>query len=346
MNIKNLILKPTSTIKEALGKIGQEGRRIAIVLDEEDKFLGVLADPDIRRGIMSGLDLQSSIKTIVRKNPVIAYETSTKEHIVNLALKHDIYEIPILDKEENVIDIQTVSKLLFPKAKLNRVVLMVGGLGTRLRPLTKSIPKPMLKVGSKPILQIILERFVKQGFTNFTFCLGYKSDIIKDFFGNGEKFGAVIDYVKEEKRLGTAGALGLLHDLPNEPFFVMNGDILTEINFDDMLKEHEKKGAKATMCVREYEHQIPYGVVQEENGFVTSIEEKPKQSFFVSAGIYILNAECLQNVPKNEYLDMPNLFTRFIDDNQKVARFKVDDYWIDIGRHEEYKRANEDYEGF
>jgi nucleotidyl transferase len=241
------------------------------------------------------------------------------------------------------LGIKEIEELVEPKIKTNKVILMVGGLGTRLRPLTQDIPKPMLKVGDKPILQTIVEKFAEYGYVNIVMCVNYKSQIIRDYFGDGSKFGVNIEYVLEEQRMGTAGALSLLKNKPLEPFFVMNGDLLTNVNFENLNNYHMATNSIGTMCVREYELQVPYGVVNINDGRVISIEEKPTHKFFVSAGIYMLSPEVLDYVPKNEFFDMPSLFDKLINLSKNVVSFPIMEYWIDIGRMDEYKRANEEY---
>ena len=220
---------------------------------------------------------------------------------------------------------------------------MVGGLGSRLRPLTENTPKPMLSVGGKPILQTIVKGFVDKGFNKITMCLGYKSNVIQNFFKDGSEFGATIDYVEEDKQMGTAGALTLLTKKLNKPFFVMNGDLLTNINYEQMLDYHYLHNSIATMCVREYDMQVPYGVVNTNNEEIISIEEKPVHSFFVNAGIYLLEPECIKMIPKNEYYDMTSLFEKIISKDQKAISYPLRDYWLDIGKESEYKKANNDF---
>jgi len=220
---------------------------------------------------------------------------------------------------------------------------MVGGLGTRLRPLTENTPKPMLKVGGKPILETIVKRFVDDGFTNITMCLGYKSNVIQDYFRDGGSFGANIDYIVEEERMGTAGALTLLEKRLDNPFFVMNGDLLTNINFEKMLDFHVEHNSKATMCVREYDIEVPYGVVNVANENITSIIEKPIHSFFVNSGIYLLEPDCIDLIPDNKFYDMPTLFEELIAAKEKIISFPLQEYWLDIGRVADYEKANAEY---
>ena len=342
-NIKNIKLKQNATIKEALGIIDSGAMQIALVVDDNDKLLGTLTDGDIRRGILRGLDLDSSIETIVFKEPAIAKISSTKEEILKIALSKKLHQIPIVDDNGIVLDLKEIEELVEPKIKTSRVILMVGGLGTRLRPLTQDTPKPMLKVGNKPILQTIVEKFAEYGFVNITMCVNFNASIIRDYFGDGKEFGVNIDYVLEQKRMGTAGALSLLKERPSEPFFVMNGDLLTNVNFEHIFNYHTLHKATATMCVREYDYEVPYGVVKMNDNKITAIAEKPVQKFFVSAGIYMLSPEILDLIPKNEFYDMPALFEKLIKLSKNVISFPIREYWLDIGRMEEYQRANEEY---
>jgi dTDP-glucose pyrophosphorylase len=343
-NIENVKLHINSTIKQALEIIDKAAMQIALIVDENDKLLGTLTDGDIRRGLLKGLDLNSSIESIIFKTPTIAKISDTKEDILKNALSKKLHQIPIVDENGKIIGIQEIEELIKPKEKANKVILMVGGLGTRLRPLTDNIPKPMLKVGNKPILETILLNFKKYGFKNIILCVSYKSEIIENYFGDGSKFDLNIKYIHENKRMGTAGALSLIEEVIEESFFVMNGDLLTNINFENMMNYHNQNNAMATMGVREYDFQVPYGVVNVNGENILSIEEKPVHNFFVSGGVYILNKNTLDYIPNNKYYDMPTLFEKLIKEKKKTISFPIREYWIDIGRLEEYKKANEEYD--
>tara|TARA_B100001093_G_scaffold68199_1_gene58335 strand:- start:521 stop:1567 length:1047 start_codon:yes stop_codon:yes gene_type:complete len=342
-NIQNIKLSKNASIEEALKVIGDGAMQIALIVDKSDKLIGTLTDGDIRRGLLKGLDLKSSIKSIIFNTPTIAKESDTKEMILKLAISKKLNQIPIIDESGKVIGIQEISQLLKPNEKKNKVILMVGGLGERLGSLTKDTPKPMLKVGNKSILETIVESFKGYGYTNIVMCLNYKSEIIQNYFGDGSEFGVNIEYILEEKRMGTAGALSLLKDNPKEPFFVMNGDLLTNVNFEKIHEFYLSNNAQALMCVREYESQVPYGVINIENTKIVSVEEKPTQKFFVNAGIYMLNPEVLKYIPKNEFYNMTTLFEKLIDKDKNIISYLLDGYWLDIGRFEEYKKANEEY---
>jgi len=340
---KEILLKKTATIKEALKVIDKGAMRIAIVLDKNDTVVGTLTDGDIRRGLLNGLTLDSSIEGLYFKEPTLANVNDSKELIIQKAIRKQIYQIPIVDDAGKLIKIEELSHLLKTNAKHNRVILMAGGLGTRLHPLTQNTPKPLLKVGNKPILETIIENFAKYGFINITISVNYKAEMIKKYFDDGAKFGVNIDYIEENKRMGTAGALSLIKERPQEPFFVMNADLLTNVNFEHLLDFHLIEHSVATMCVREYDYQVPYGVIETEGSNIISIKEKPVHKFFVNAGIYVLSPQVFEYIPKDEFYDMPTLFEDIIKDKLKSISFPIHEYWLDIGRMSDFEQAQNEY---
>lgn len=342
-SIDKIRLKPSSSIREAMIAIDDGAMKIAVVVDDENKLAGILTDGDIRRGLIDGMTLSDSIDTITKTNPIVCYVNDSKEDILAKSLGKKIYHLPVLDANMEVVGIEDVESLLESKPRTNKVVLMVGGLGSRLRPLTESTPKPMLKVGNKPILETIINNFKQYGFKDIILSVNYKADIVKEYFGDGKDFGVSIEYIHEEKRMGTAGALSLMRDKFDEPFFVMNGDLLTNVNFEHFLDFHYGNSSIATMAVREYEYQVPFGVVNQKAGEIISIVEKPKQSFYVNAGIYILNPEVLDMIENDIFYDMPTLFEDLIKNNKSPVSFPVHEYWLDIGQMNELKQARDEY---
>jgi len=343
INIDEIKLSEKSTIKNALEAIGKGAVKFAIVVDSNDVLLGTLTDGDIRRAILDGKVIGDEIESIYCKTPTVVGVGDTREEVVRLCSAKNIYQIPVVDNDGKVVSIDLIEELLKPKLFENKVVLMVGGLGKRLRPLTDETPKPMLHVGGKPILQTIIENFASYGFINVIMCVNYKSHIIQDYFGDGTQFGVNIEYVLEDKRMGTAGALSLIADKIDKPFFVMNGDLLTNVNFEHMFEFHKSAKSMATMCVREYDFQVPFGVVNIHEGRINSIEEKPVHKFFVNAGIYMLEPECIKLVPDDEFYDMPTLFENVLASGEQAVPFPLREYWVDIGRIEEYDKANHEY---
>lgn len=342
-NIEDIIIKESTSIIDVLKIIDKSSKQIAIVVDENRKLLGTISDGDIRRAIINSIPLSDSVENIYFRTPTVANINDNRDKIISICTAKKIHQIPIVDNEGNLVGLEILDELISKKTKVNKVVLMVGGLGTRLKPLTNSIPKPMLNVGGKPILETIIENFASYGFVNVVLCVNYKSDVIVNYFKDGSNFGVNIEYIFEDKRMGTAGALSLLNSKPNEPFFVMNGDLLTNINFEHLLNYHLDNNAMATMCVREYDFQVPFGVVELDNGKIKSIKEKPTHKFFVSAGIYMLSPEAINEIPKNIFFDMPTLFEKLVELNKNIISFPIREYWLDIGRIEEFEKANDEY---
>jgi len=342
-SIENITLHKSSTIKEAMQTIDTGAMKIAVVIDEKGRLIGTLTDGDIRRGLLRGLILEDSIESIIQKNPLVAYVNESKEKLLAKTLGKRIYHLPVLDHDGVVVGIEDIEVLLTSQKKPNYVVLMVGGLGTRLYPLTKKLPKPMIKVGNRPILETIILNFKQYGFTKIILSVNYKAEMVEEYFKDGRDFGVEIEYIYENKRMGTAGALSLMKNKFQESFFVMNGDLLTNVNFEHFLNFHQENKAIATMGVREYEQQIPYGVIHQNNGVIESIVEKPTQRYYVNAGIYILEPEVLEYIPQDQFYDMPTLFETLIQNNKEPLSFPVHEYWLDIGQMKELQQARDEY---
>jgi dTDP-glucose pyrophosphorylase len=337
------VVAPEATLREAISRIDQAGFQLAIVLHPDGRLAGVLSDGDVRRAILRGCDLATPTAQVMNPHPTTAPAQSASEEILALMRRKVLRQVPLLDAAGRVVGIATLDELAGAVERSNWVVLMAGGLGSRLRPLTESCPKPMLPVGGKPILESILESFADQGFRNFFLSVNYLADSIRDHFGDGSPWGVRITYLSERKRLGTAGALSLLPDRPSDPLIVMNGDLLTRVRFDGLLHFHHEHGAAATMAVREYDFQVPYGVVRLDGSHVTAIDEKPVQRFFVNAGIYALSPAALEHVPADDFFDMPSLFQRVLATGGKVAAYPVREYWMDVGRLDEFERAQQEW---
>jgi dTDP-glucose pyrophosphorylase len=340
---KKTIVKPEATIVDALRVIDSEALRIALVVNDEQHLLGVVTDGDIRRGILNSLPLDTPIVEIMNCSPTTASINTAKEQLVKLMESKSILAVPLLE-DNKVVGLETLHHLFEEKTYQNPVFIMAGGFGTRLRPLTDNCPKPMLKIGNKPILETVIRSFIKVGFENFYISTHYMPEQIQNHFGDGSELGVNINYVYEEAPLGTGGALGLLpSDLPQDlPLIMMNGDVLTKVDFERLLDFHNDNDADATMCVREYDYQIPYGVINGEGNKITSMVEKPVQRFFVNAGIYVVSPRVIQSVSKNHHIDMPTLLEQHMDERDNVLMFPIHEYWLDIGRMDDFNKAQED----
>ena len=343
MDWTKTLVTANTTLHEVIRVIDAAALQIALVVDEQRRLLGTITDGDVRRALLRGATLEAWAEEVMNRTPTVAAPDLSDGAAERLMRRKSIRRIPVVDASKRVVG------LLLPPQETrqrlpNEVVLMAGGLGTRLGKLTEEVPKPLLRVGSKPILETILESFLAQGFYRFKLAVNYKAAMIEDYFGDGARWNAEIDYLHETKRLGTAGALSLLKAPPEEPFFVMNGDLLTKVNFAQMLRFHQQHRPLATMAVREYDLQVPFGVVELDGHSITSLLEKPVQRFFVNAGIYVLEAACLQHLAYNEYLDITDLFQTLLERRQATASFPIHEYWLDIGRVTEYEEANTVYE--
>lgn len=339
---KNILIKPDQPIRDALAVIDSEALRIALVVNNNSDLIGVVTDGDIRRGLLKNLTLSDSVELVMNKSPLTISQDVPRKDSVRMMQSRGILAIPIVNKKQ-IIGLETLQKIGEPKINANPVFLMAGGFGTRLRPLTDNCPKPLLKVGDKPILEIVLNSFIKAGFVNFYISTHYLPEMIREHFGDGSKWNVKISYVHEELPLGTGGALGLLPaDTPNLPLILINGDVLTNVDFERVLEFHNKHQAAATMCVRDYEYQVPFGVINGDGNKIISMVEKPVQRFFVNAGIYVISPEIRYSVKKNTRIDMPTLLEKFIAQNHNVMMFPIHEYWLDIGRIEDYNRAQVD----
>lgn len=334
---------PRTSIRDTIRVLDESAKQIVLVVNEGNRLLGTVTDGDIRRSILKGMSLEEPVQRIMNTDPTVAVVDEGRESILALMQRTRLHHLPLVDENHCVMGLETLDELIQLRARENQVVLMAGGLGNRLRPLTDECPKPMLKVGNKPLLETILENFIEYGFHRFYIAVNYMADVVKSYFGDGSRWGVDIKYLHEEQQLGTAGALSLLQDTPTEAILVMNGDLLTKVNFKQLLDFHYGHQAKATMCVREYDFQVPYGVVKIDGPRITSIDEKPIQRFFVNAGIYVLEPEALDLISPNSYFDMPTLFEKLIELKMESAVFPIREYWLDIGHLADYNRANGEY---
>ena len=342
-NWKNIILKVTDTIEDAIKALDQEALRIVMVVDDNDRLIGTVTDGDVRRGLLKHLSSDSPIIEIMFKSPTVALEKDSKESVLLKMKELGVLQIPIVNSDRKIIGLETLQCLMKGDRFDNPVFLMAGGFGSRLQPLTNNTPKPLLKVGTKPILENILNQFIAAGFHNFYISTHYKAEMVRDHFGNGGDWGVSITYLHEDTPLGTAGSLGLLpKKLIDLPILMMNGDLLTKIDFKELLNFHLNEGGDATMCAREYDFQVPYGVIKMNDQHVASIVEKPIHKFFVNAGVYVLNQSMFETIDGVSYLDMPTLIQKRIDDSGQVNVFPVHEYWLDIGQMKQFEQAQKD----
>lgn len=340
---QDTLTPPDATLQQAIQQMDSSAQGILLVTDAENHLLGTVTDGDVRRALLKHMGLETAIHLVMNARPRSASSEWSRSRLLAFMEQQQLLHLPIVDPSGRVTGLETLQRLLDKRQLDNPVFLMAGGFGTRLRPLTHNCPKPMLKVGGKPILELILQNFIDAGFYRFFISTHYMPEIIQDHFGDGHQWGVDIQYIHEETPLGTAGALGLLpHDEIDQPMFLMNGDLLTRLDYCSLLDFHHQHEAAATMCVREYEHQIPYGVIESDGNSITAITEKPIQHFFINAGIYLLSPELIKSVQPDTHIDMPTLLQQTIDQGERVNMFPIHEYWLDIGRMEDFRRAQDE----
>lgn len=341
---QQVLITPETTLRSTIEVIDRAALQIALVLDADERLVGVVTDGDIRRAMIRGLSLEHPVVEVMNKRPKLASLQDSKAQLIALMEGHHLFQLPVVDEQGRVVRLESLQALYKQPAFPNPVFLMAGGFGKRLRPFTDDCPKPLLEIGGKPILETIIENFLKSGFRQFYIAVHYRAQQIKDYFGDGARWGVKIEYIEEHEPMGTAGAIGLLPDsLPDVPLIVMNGDILTQIDFSRLLAYHNEQQAIATVCVRQYEYQIPYGVVSLDQQRVIGIEEKPLQNCLTNAGIYVIDHSLIKTILAYKTLDMPTLLNMQATQGELVTMFPIHDYWLDIGREADFLRAQGEF---
>ena len=341
-NWQKVVIDPSISIKEALKVIDKEALRVALVVDN-NKLVGMITDGDVRRGILEGVELSASVSQIMNTNPISANASLSSHDLKILMQSRKILSLPLVDNEGQLVGLKTLYDTLNVEKRENPVFIMAGGFGSRLKPLTDNCPKPMLKIGGKPMLETLIKNFKNHGFYKFYISTHYLPEVIMNYFGNGSEFDVEITYVHEQMPLGTGGALSLLpKSLPKEPLIMINGDILTNVDFNKVLDFHVEHQSDATMCVRDYEIKVPFGVIEGEGHEITKMVEKPTYRYFVNAGIYVISNNIIESLSNNEYLDTPTLFEKKQLSGSRILKFPIHEYWLDIGRHDDFRKAQVD----
>jgi dTDP-glucose pyrophosphorylase/CBS domain-containing protein len=346
-SLPDLCVGPECPIRDAVTLINRNAKGIALVTDADRRLLGTITDGDVRRALMEHLSLDSPVRELLTRKvaryvrPVTAPAGTSEANLLQLMHEHVIHQIPLLDAEGRVTDLVTLDELLGEEGIPMQAVIMAGGFGKRLLPLTEETPKPMLLVGDRPLMERTIEQLREAGIRRVNVTTHYLPEKITDHFGDGTAFGVQLNYVSEETPLGTAGALGLM-EAPSEPLLVINGDILTRVNFRAMLGWHREHRADLTVAVRRFSMQVPYGVIDAEGGNVTAVREKPDVHFLVNAGIYLLEPSAYEFIEAGARSDMTDLIHRLLEAKRTVSSFLVHEYWLDIGKHDDYLRAQAD----
>lgn len=336
---RKAILPADATIGQAIRNLDQIAIKIVMVADAAGVLEGTISDGDIRRGLLKGLDLNSPITSVIHRNALVVPPELGRELVMQLMVANKIQQIPVVDAQHHVVGLHLWDELATPPMRPNLMVIMAGGMGTRLRPHTENCPKPLLAVAGKPMLEHIIDRAKQEGFNRFVLAIHYLGHMIEAHFGQGERLGVQIDYLREKSPLGTAGALGLLNPIPDAPFVVTNGDVITDIRYGELLDFHTRHAAAATMAVRLHEWQHPFGVVQMQGVEIVGFEEKPISRSHINAGVYALDPAALNVLASNAHCDMPTLFERLQAKAERTVAYPMHEPWLDVGRPDDLALA-------
>ncbi len=343
-SLSSFVLHENATMKEAFQKIDEAGKEIAIVC-EGKKLVGIVTDSYIRKAIVKGISLEESATNAINYNFRYAWIDEDRDSVFLRMSRDYIKQLPVLNEKREIVDIYFLSEIGKQSSEMNTpVLIMAGGLGTRLRPLTNSTPKPMLDIGGKPLLETLILQFKKYGFRNLLLSVNYQKEIIQNYFQDGSKFGVNLHYIEETQRMGTAGSIRLAEGFLKEPFIVVNGDLLTKLNYRNFLDFHMNESVTMTIATTNHSMQIPYGVIEMSNQRVTQIKEKPQVDFFINAGMYCMDPSILEYIPQGQFYDMNQLIEGILKDNCSIASFPIHEYWMDIGQMVDYEKANKDFQ--
>jgi len=343
-----LCILPAHSIRQAIACIDCGGQGIAIVVDEERRLLGTVTDGDVRRAMLASVDLDTPVSALLARKaespyprPVTAPMGTARETLLQLMQERVVRQIPLLDEAGQVRDVALLNEMLPGQVLPLQAVIMAGGLGSRMRPLTEELPKPMLPVGDRPLMERIVEQLQRAGIRRVNVTTHYKPEKIIEYFGDGSAFGVELSYVNEDRPLGTGGGLGLM-PVPQEPLLIINGDILTQVDFRSMLAYHQEQRADMTVAVGRYDVHVPYGVIECDGPRVRRLKEKPHLGLLVNAGMYLIEPSVYQFIRHGEHFNMTDLIQRLLDANGNVVSFLIREYWLDIGQHTDYLRAQAD----
>lgn len=337
---KKALLQPSALIKDAIKVLSEAALRIVLIVDENLTLLGTVTDGDIRRALLNDLTLNSPISKVINKKPIIVTQSFPRAEVLKIMSANKVFQVPVVGENLRLIDLHLWDELSSPASRDNTMVIMAGGKGTRLLPKTEKMPKPMLRLGAKPILEHIIERAKAQGFSRFVLTIHHLGEVIEEYFGDGKSLGVSISYVKEKIPLGTAGALSLIEPKPSQPVIVTNGDVLTDVNYGEILDFHNYSNGKTTMAVQLREWQNPYGVVNTDGIEITSYEEKPITRTLINAGVYVVDPSVLELLIASTPCDMPQLFELARARGMKSVAYFAHESWIDVGTHEDFNLAS------
>jgi len=338
---QSALLRPDEPLQQVIDIINRSGFQIGLVVNSQGRLLGTVTDGDVRRALLRGRDMTTAAHVVMNDKPLVVPRDMGRDSVLRLMRANKVHQVPVVDDEDAVMGLHIWDEVLSPAVRSDTIVIMAGGFGKRLLPYTEDCPKPMLPIAGKPMLQHIIERAIDEGFNSFVISVHYLGHMIRDHFKDGSALGVAISYLQEDQPLGTAGSLSLLDPSLERPIIVTNGDVMSDIRYGELLDFHVQNKAEATVAVRHFEWQHPFGVVRTEGLNITGFEEKPVYRSCVNAGIYVLNPGCLALLPKGEPCDMVTLFKRVQKAGKSAIAYPMHEPWLDVGRAEDLARAND-----
>ena len=337
---RSAILSSDTSIKDAISNLNKVGIRIIMIVNKAGALEGTISDGDLRRYLLKGLKMTSTIESIIHRDVIVVSPDISRDSVIELMVANKIQQVPIVDENKCIVGLHLWDEIMNPIIRPNIMVIMAGGRGKRLYPYTAKQPKPLLAIGGKPMLEHIIERAKREGFNHFVIAIHYLGNLIEEYFGDGGQLEVKIEYLREELPLGTAGALSLLNPIPDSPFIVTNGDVITDIRYGDLLDFHINHGASATMAVRVHEWHHPFGVVHTQGVEIVGFEEKPIAISHINAGVYALDSVALKVLADNKHCDMPTLFDRLKEEKCRTIAYPMHEPWLDVGRPDDLVMAN------
>lgn len=339
--LATLVLSPDATLRDALVSLNESGESILFVGDPESRAVqGTLTDGDVRRALLAGASLDDTrVLGVMQRDFVSVSADAGRAEVLDLMAARGIGQVPVIDEQRRLCGLHTIGRLLSADERPNAAVLLAGGRGTRLAPLTHTVPKPMVPVAGRPILERLILHLMSSGIRRFYLSVNYLAHVIEEHFGDGSQLGCEIIYLRESQPLGTGGPVALVDPLPEAPVIVMNGDLVTQCDVGAMLDFHSAGGYSATIGVREYVVEIPFGTAEIDGDRLTALREKPVERKLVNSGIYVLGAEAIARIPRDQEYPITSLFEACLEAKLPVGAFRVTDEWLDVGRPEELRRA-------
>lgn len=337
--LQKIVIPENASVRSALEAIDRGAAEIALVLSEDRRLLGTLTDGDLRRALLRGASLGDPVLHFMQRSFTAVGVSVSRSEVLDLMRARTLEQIPILDDAGRLVGLHLLREIIGGEARSNWAVIMAGGRGERLRPITDSIPKPMIRVAGRPILERLVLHLAGFGIRRIFVAVNYMAEVIERHFQDGGALGCRIEYLRESKPLGTGGALSLLPERPRQPILVLNGDLVTQWDVGRMLAFHTEGRFRATVGIHEYVHTVPYGVVEIGEDGVVALREKPTVSWLANAGVYVLDPDLVERVPPDVHFPMPALVEECLDRHELVGAFRIEDEWVDVGRPQELKQA-------